>query len=463
MKNWIPRWYDSAAKRLLPLSVSKEETVNIYACGITPYSAPHIGHARSFVVFDAFSKTLEVLGWKVKLVRNITDIDDKIIQVAMSQNKTWLELSEHWSNINRELFSKLGVRPTFEPKVSESINEIQEMIQVLIQKGHAYETKQGNVYFRVHSFSPTNVAHQPLEGLKTHQGESRVILEDKENAEDFALWKEAKLNEPFWESPWGRGRPGWHIECSAMIQAHFKGPIHIHGGGIDLRFPHHQCEAHQSEAFLGKSLTQHWVHHGSVLHDGQKMAKSLGNTVLVEDLLKKAEEQMPNRAGALVRYTLLATHWQKPLNWKKTILEKNAFRLKKVEENLEKASLLPDADEATLQNYLEPFFEALSENFNTPLALNILIQLSQKAPLNVLQVGFESLGFESEIWPVLEKNNHQKALIIPAEIQTLFDEREKARQDKNYQRSDELREVLAQKGWLVQDAKKTSELKKIRI
>ena len=500
----IPRWYDSAAQALLPLTVPKGEMVNIYACGITPYSASHIGHARSFVVFDAFAKSLRALGWPANLVRNITDIDDKIIQAAKDQNTTWDVLSNHFAGLNRQLFEKLGVSQTVEPKVSEFIPEIQSFIQNLIDKGHAYQTPLGNVYFAVASFNPTDLMHQHASSLKTASGEGRVNLEDKRAPEDFALWKHAD-HAPHWESPWGSGRPGWHIECSAMIEATFKGPIHIHGGGIDLRFPHHQCEAHQSEAYLGKPLANHWVHHGSVLREGQKMSKSIGNVIGAQELLDEAEALLPGRGGVVVRFALLSTHWQKPLDWSDRVLPRavKAVSLleKAIQTQLQKESVnqvninqikkdkkdVFDSMDDSVE--LKPFFEALADNFNTPTALGWLVSygknlgkdpiqnisqisasdlnqdpvFNSKSPqifnLAALQEGLKSLGFDEVLWPwafVLQTPIIQN---IPSAVLELFEQRENARKTHDFKTSDLLRAQLNELGWQVEDQKEQSRLK----
>lgn len=463
-----PRWYDSAAQKMLSLDVPMGETVNFYACGITPYAAPHIGHARSFVVFDAFAKSLRSLGWPVNFVRNITDIDDKIIQAAKSQNTTWQALSSHWADVNRALFEKLGVSPTPEPKVSEAMPDILALIQSLIEKGHAYSTGEGNVYFSVSSNHPTNVAHQPQGALRTATGLGRVQQEDKINPEDFALWKNAKEGEPFFESPWGRGRPGWHIECSAMIESHFKGPIHIHGGGIDLRFPHHQCEAHQSEAHLGKPLANHWVHHGSVLSNGQKMSKSLGNVVSVESAIQEAEALLPGRGAVVVRFALLSAHWQKPLDWTPQVLKRAAGQVERLEKSIQKTLLALSETEleenpsiSSLEKSNQDLMEALADNFNTPLVLNLIQKLAKESKsISLVWQALEAIGFDAKFWPAAWTKVSSKTDLIPNEVESLFEQRQKARQGKDFKASDELRHQMDDLGWVVQDSNDGSVLKR---
>ena len=461
MSTPIPRWSDTASQTLLPLAVPRGETVNIYACGITPYSAPHIGHARSFVVFDAFAKTLQYLGWKVDMIRNITDIDDKIIRQAHLEGTTWQELSTRWAGFNTRLFARLNVSPVPEPKVSTSMPAIVSMVQALLDKGNAYVTPLGNVYFSVGSMTPTDLIHQSANDLKTRQGTGRVQKDDKKDAADFALWKRAGSAEPGWASPWGHGRPGWHIECSAMIEDHFHGPVHIHGGGTDLRFPHHQCEACQSEAYMGRPLASHWVHHGSVLHDGQKMSKSIGNVVLAETLLSDAEALLPGRGAVLARIALLSAHWQKPLDWSGQVLHRAAKRVQGLEAAFQERmqekvvsleAVEPLSSSPGFSSFQSDYQQALAQNFNTPLALGILEKAVRTASLPDLREALGALGLDRDFWPALFDLDPVPSVIeVPEDIQRLVDSREKARLEKDFAAADALRETLEKTGWQIED------------
>lgn len=463
MSTPIPRWSDTASQTLLPLTVPRGETVNIYACGITPYSAPHIGHARSFVVFDAFAKTLQYLGWKVDMVRNITDIDDKIIKQAHVEGTTWQELSSRWAEFNTRLFARLNVSPVPEPKVSTSMPAIVSMVKALIEKGNAYATPEGNVYFSVGSMTPTDLIHQSANDLKTRQGTGRVQKDDKQDAADFALWKSAPVSEPGWASPWSHGRPGWHIECSAMIEDHFHGPVHIHGGGTDLRFPHHQCEACQSEAYMGRPLASHWVHHGSVLHDGQKMSKSIGNVVLAEALLTGAEALLPGRGAVVARLGLLSAHWQKPLDWSDRVLRRAAKRVQSLEaafqtrlheEAVSWDGVGQSSTSRGLSSFRTDYQHALAQNFNTPLALGILEKAVTTAPLSDLWEALGALGLDRDFWPAtFGLAPVSPAIEVPEDIQALVESREKARLEKDFAAADALRETLGKTGWQVEDSR----------
>ena len=227
--------HDSARQQLWPIRVPRGEPIAFYACGITPYAAPHVGHARSFVVFDALRRVLEAFGWPVRLVRNITDVDDKIIAAAAAEGTDWHTLAHRWADHNRRVFQSLGVAATEEPSVSEHMSDIVALIERLVEKKHAYAEPSGDVYFDMDTFRGTDVAHQPADALLSHRAAGRVAHAGKRHAADFALWKAAKPGEPAWPSPWGLGRPGWHVECSAMIEALFGQTLTIHGGGSDLR------------------------------------------------------------------------------------------------------------------------------------------------------------------------------------------------------------------------------------
>lgn len=464
--------YDSAAQTLLPLRLAKGQPLSFYACGITPYAAPHVGHARSFVIFDALTRVLDAFGWPTTLVRNITDIDDKILAAAQTQGVAWHTLASDWAAVNRDEFSRLGVRPTAEPKVSDHIPQILRLIERLVAKGHAYPTAAGDVYFAVDSFTGTDVAHQPREALRSAAGESRVIHDGKRDLADFALWKAAKPSEPSWTSPWGEGRPGWHIECSAMAEAIFGDTLTLHGGGTDLRFPHHQCEVCQSEAAFGRPLSRHWIHHGSVLRDGEKMSKSLGNTISAAQAREAAEALAPGQGGAVVRWALLSAHWPKPLDWKASLLPRAAKTLDRMGRALTQAmrdrqvadwmSLMAHPDGVDAPNFAgeDAFWAALGSNFNVPLAMASLHHAAKAARLSgkagwaaahFLGQAVRLLGLDETIWPAAWHLPPQAAPTLPDVAQALVDEREMARAERNFERADQLRQRLSAMGWHVDD------------
>ncbi|HHY18464.1 MAG TPA: cysteine--tRNA ligase [Firmicutes bacterium] len=294
------------------LSRKKEEfvpknTVKIYVCGVTPYDEAHLGHARPSIIWDVIRRYLEYTGHKVKMVQNFTDVDDKIIARSLKENRPALEISRYYSERYLNSMDMLGVkRCDYYPKVSEYIDEIIKMVEGLIEKGHAYEAN-GDVYFSVESFSEYGkLSGRNVEELRA--GARIAVDENKKDPTDFALWKRAKEGEVSWDSPWGKGRPGWHIECSAMSLDLLGENFDFHGGGLDLIFPHHENEIAQSEAFTGKEFVDFWVHNGLITINNEKMSKSLGNFVTVDDLLAKNNKEE-------IRFYILSTHYRSPLNF----------------------------------------------------------------------------------------------------------------------------------------------------
>lgn len=447
--------YDSVAQRPLPLRVRPGDPISFYACGITPHAAPHVGHARSFVVFDTLHRTLEALGWPVRLVRNITDVDDKIIAAAARDGTDWRTLAHTWADRNRAFFRRLGVADVEEPAVSDHIPDILALITRLLEKGHAYAAANGDVYFAVHSFTGTDVAHQPMDALLSAQQAGRVAHDHKHAAADFALWKAAKPGEPAWDAPWGAGRPGWHIECSAMIEALFGDTLTIHGGGVDLRFPHHQCEICQSEAAFDRPLAQHWLHHGSVLRDGEKMSKTLGNVVSVEDALDQAERLRPGQGGAVLRWALLSTLWSKPLDWSDRLLPRAATTLAKIQARLQTRATVATPEAPWAEGHA--FWSALADNFNVPLAMAV-IHRALNAPAReraaadaFLVEALTALGLEEALWPTAWHAPTPEVVVIPNQVHAWVAEREAFRQAKDYAAADRVRQQLTEAGWQVVD------------
>ena len=304
--------HDSATGEVKPAPV--HDNVSFYACGITPYSSSHIGHGRSYVVFDLMVKLLRASGKDVTFVRNITDIDDKIILEAQKKGLKWHEVSDFYAQENRELFEKMGLNElVLEPKASDYLPKMFELINTLLQQGQAYVSDRGDVLFdTTHDQGSFVVVHKDkLQG-------GRVDHTGKRHDEDFVLWKTVKEGEVFFDSPFGRGRPGWHLECSSMIDDLLGSTIDYHGGGVDLKFPHHHAECLQSFAFRQQPLANHWLHHGVIRDEfGQKMSKSLGNVVLLDDAISYAQSLMGNEelGGQLLRLTLLGTLWTKPMDF----------------------------------------------------------------------------------------------------------------------------------------------------
>jgi len=436
-------------EELVPL---KGQTVNMYSCGVTVYDRCHIGHARSLYVFDVIRRYLKYRGFTVNFIRNITDIDDKIINKANELKVSAQEVSENNIKAYYEDIEALNVsRADTEPKATENINEMIAHIEKLIEKGYAYAS-DGDVYFSVRAFKDYGKLSgqsidKMLEGVRIEKGEN------KQDPLDFALWKKSKGGEPFWPSPWGEGRPGWHIECSVMSMKYLKcETLDIHAGGRDLIFPHHENEVAQSEALTGKPFAKYWIHHGLLTINGQKMAKSLGNFITVQDALKKYSSDE-------LKFFFLSSHYSSPIDFsedKMADMRKNIERFKifhaEAKKTVEiKSTKLPDDIEAQHQEFLA----AMDDDFNTPRALAALFEvvtLANKskdsavlteADALVQKLGHDVLGLSMDF--------EEKAL--SSDEKELLEQRVQARKNKDFKRSDELRDLLKQKGIIVEDGK----------
>ena len=445
-----PQFYDSIQRQpLAPPSLDRP--ISFYACGITPYSDSHIGHARSFVVFDLMRRTLERAGHSVVMVRNITDVDDKIIAKSQELGVSWDELSHSMAQTNRALMEQLGVFDYEEPKASEHIPAIIDLVTRLMDKGHAYVGDTGDVLYSVQSFAGSALMPHDLDNLGRNDDGPRVAHEGKRDNRDFVLWKGAKEGEPSWPSPWGAGRPGWHIECSAMIEQRFGTTVDYHGGGTDLRFPHHQAEIQQSEAAFDRPLAHRWVHHGSVRdNDGQKMSKSLGNVVLLKDALADAEVLAPNAGGAVVRWALLSALWTKPLDWSLNALNQSAQQLKAWSTWAKDAPTL-DANHPDVQ----ALSDTLNNNLNTPAFGAHMHKMLARAKTGdasasaVLSLGLQWLGITPSMRLALQEEVKERE--IPEHIQELLNERDEWRAIGNYEAADRIRDELRKEGWDIQD------------
>jgi len=351
--------------------------VLIYSCGVTVYDDSHVGHGRSLIVFDVFRRFLEHMGYRVKFVRNFTDVDDKIINKAKEECADFMTIANRYIASYYIDMENIRVRPAdVEPRVTEHIKEIVEVIKALIDKGYAYESG-GDVYFSVSAFPEYGkLSKRNIEELEA--GARVEPSEKKRNPLDFALWKSAKAGEPAWDSPWGPGRPGWHTECVAMIFKHLGQTIDIHAGGLDLVFPHHENEIAQAEALTGKPFARYWVHNGLVTVGGQKMSKSLGNYITLKEVYSKYHPD-------ILRLLVLFTHYRSPLDfsWEKMEETKRAYeRLLNALEDLELLKKLPSYEEKgtdplfeKVKETEEAFFQALGEDFNTPQALAVIYNL----------------------------------------------------------------------------------------
>jgi len=372
--------FNTLGRKLEPFIPFKPGLVRMYVCGPTVYDYTHLGHARTYVAFDAIKRYLRLRGFNVIHVQNITDIDDKIINRARNEGKDWREIVDTYTRDYFEMLEKLKIRVDVHPRVTEHINEIIEFIQGLIDRGYAYITPSGSVYFEVDKYSD----YGSLSGLKNPEEwrQEVEVLKEKKKPYDFALWKAWKPGEPYWEAPWGRGRPGWHIECSVMSSKYLGRQFEIHGGGQDLIFPHHENERAQSEALFGvKPWVKYWLHTGYLTIHGEKMSKSLGNIIPLREAVKKW-------GAEVLRLWLLSAHYRTQLDYSDEVLEQaksNLRRLKMVVEDLRKIikSNTPPAKVTDKEmkivtmvekTYME-FHEAMSNDFNTAKALAAVMEL----------------------------------------------------------------------------------------
>lgn len=429
--------------------------VGMYVCGMTVYDYCHIGHARVMVVFDVVLRWLLAQGYQVTYVRNITDIDDKIIRRAQENNEDFHSLTERFIQAMHQDLQPLGVlAPTYEPRATQSIQQIIAIIRTLLDKGFAYVGASGDVYYAVNNFANYGrLANKKLDDLRA--GARISVEEAKQDPLDFVLWKAAKAGEPCWEAPWGAGRPGWHIECSAMSTQYLGEHFDIHGGGMDLKFPHHENEIAQSEAASGHPYVNFWMHNGFVQVNDEKMSKSLGNFFTVREVLR-------NYAPEVVRFFIVSSHYRGPLNY--------------AEENLEhaKASLtrlytalrgLPQFATEVAPQWQTRFAQAMNDDFNTPEALALLFEMAREvnrlrghdleaaaqlaaqlrqlgAPLGLLQDDADSF---------LQGTEQGEGQLSSEQIAALIAQRQAARQTKNWGEADRIRAVLQEACIVLED------------
>ena len=442
--------YNTETKTKTDFIPQDPEHVTLYVCGPTVYSYAHIGNARPPVVFDVLCRVLRSLYPKVTYARNITDIDDKINQAAAAEGVDISVISERFTKAYHDDLSALGVLPpTVEPKVTEHIAEIHQIIQSLIDRGHAYEG-EGNVLFSVASFDGYGglSKRNPDELLA---GARVDVASYKRDAGDFVLWKPSSDDQPGWDSPWGRGRPGWHIECSAMSAAHLGHTIDIHGGGHDLIFPHHENERAQSCCAHGANYVNYWMHNGFVNIDKEKMSKSIGNVLLVRQLLESAP-------GEAIRYVLLSGHYRAPLDWNDDILQQAKNSLDRLYGSLRDLAEVHVPDDIGNQKPAA-FVEAMYDDLNTPKALAELFALSKQA--NTVtdldsQVKLKAALLQCGEWLGLLQGDPQAwfagdGAADAAKIDQLIAERLQAREEKNWARADEIRDVLASMNVVLED------------
>ncbi|PKM41297.1 MAG: cysteine--tRNA ligase [Firmicutes bacterium HGW-Firmicutes-9] len=442
--------------------------ISMYACGPTVYNYFHIGNARPFIVFDTLRRYLEYRGYNVRFVQNFTDIDDKMIRRANEEGTTVKELGERFIKEYYHDADALGVRrASNNPRATEHIGEIIALVNGLIEKGHAYATPEGDVYFSVRSFP----GYGKLSGQNIDDLENGARVdpdEAKRDPLDFALWKAEKPGEPSWDSPWGKGRPGWHIECSAMSMAILGETFDIHGGGQDLIFPHHENEIAQSEAATGKPFARYWMHNGYINVDNQKMSKSLNNFFTVRDIAQEFDLEA-------VRMFMLAVQYRNPVNFSRDMIlqaQTALERLRTAKERLAEATLtsVETAEDAAflaqLDDFKTRFNEAMDDDLNTADAIGVLFDFARAANTFVTEPRGKAAveagkALFSELTGVLGLLTHEKAEEFPQEALALLEERQAVRKAKNFARADEIRDTLKNMGFTVEDTANGPKLKKI--
>lgn len=425
----------------------------LYVCGITIYDYCHVGHARTYVAFDVINRYLRFSGYDVTYVRNITDVDDKVIKRAAENNESCDALTERFTKAMHADFDALGLMPAdIEPRVTTHMAEIIQLIEALVAKGYAYVAADGDVLFDVSKYDAYGeLSQQNLEMLKS--GARVEVADNKDDPLDFVLWKSAKPGEPFWQSPWGNGRPGWHIECSAMSAKHLGEHFDIHGGGSDLQFPHHENEIAQSTCAHGHKYVNTWIHTGMVQVDKEKMSKSLGNFFTVKDVLAQYNAEA-------VRYFLLSSHYRSQLNYSAENLEQAHAALGRLYTALR--NVTPSTDIDMQSDYIARFKAAMDDDFNTPEALPVLFELAREVNrfketesakaaelAGILKLLAGVLGMlQGDAEQFLQSGASDDDV---AEIEALIAKRNTARANKDWAAADAARDALTAKGIIVED------------
>ena len=460
--------YNSMTRKKEEFKPIHEGKVGIYACGPTVYNFFHIGNARPFIVFDVLRRYLEYRGYEVTFVQNFTDIDDKMIKKANEEGVTVKEIADRYIAEYYTDAQALGIRPaTVHPRATEHMQQIIDLIKRLEEKGLAYAV-DGDVYYRVKAFPQYGcLCGQNLEDLAS--GARISVGEQKEDPMDFALWKAQKPGEPAWESPWGMGRPGWHIECSAMSTTYLGETFDIHGGGKDLLFPHHENEIAQTSGATGRPYVNYWMHNGFINIDNEKMSKSKGNFFTVRDIAKLYDLEA-------VRMFMLSAHYRSPINFSRELIEAAASSLERLYIARDQLNFLlqnaadrdPDDTEAAFVAQCaqseEKFIAAMDDDMNTADALAALFELVRevhKLPQTgvskaAVQLGLDKMNAICGVLGLLMKKDDG----IPADVQAMVDERAEARKNKDWKRSDELRDAIKAMGYILEDTKAGQKVRK---
>ena len=453
------RLYDTATRAVREFTPLVDGKVSMYVCGATVQSAPHVGHIRSGVAFDVLARWFRVSGYEVTLVRNVTDIDDKILAKESVENRPWWAVAAHYEREFQNAYEILGCTPpTVEPRATGHITQMIELMQTLIERGHAYAA-DGDVYFDVRSFADYGkLSGQKIDDLLPagdSEGESR-----KKDSRDFALWKSVKPGEPSWPTPWGNGRPGWHIECSAMAQAYLGDAFDIHGGGLDLVFPHHENEVAQSKA-AGQDFANFWLHNAWVTTAGEKMSKSLGNSLVVTEVAKRVRP-------IELRWYLASAHYRSNLEFSDSALQESAVAFQRIENFVERAAAIVGDVELTSAAINSDFATAMNEDLNVPAALAVLHEvvgegntlLAKKADaaaltgcLTSVRQMLDVLGVDplSPTWADDSKNAQQLESALDYFVQQSIAVRNAAKENKNFDAADAIRDSLRNAGIALED------------
>ncbi|MER2119573.1 MAG: cysteine--tRNA ligase [Solibacillus sp.] len=460
--------FNSLTRQKEPFIPLEEGKVKMYVCGPTVYNYIHIGNSRPVIVYDTVRRYLQYAGYEVKFVSNFTDVDDKIIKAANELGEETSVLTNRFIAAYFEDITALGCQKAdAHPRVTEHMDDIIAFIKVLIDKGYAYES-QGDVYYRTRKFNGYGkLSHQSIDDLKV--GARIEAGEKKEDPLDFALWKAAKAGEIKWASPWGEGRPGWHIECSVMAREHLGDTIDIHAGGQDLTFPHHENEIAQSEAHNDKTFARYWMHNGYINIDNEKMSKSLGNFILVNDIRKQIDPQV-------LRFFMLSVHYRNPINFAQDLVEAAKSGLDRirtsytnVEHRLTSSASLGDNSEQWLEKVGQikiEFENAMNDDFNTANAVSALFELSHIANVYLNEANTDKevlqaiLTMFDTIGNVLGINIKVEAGLLDEEIEALIEERNQARKNRDFARSDEIRDQLLGMDIVLEDTRQGTRWKR---
>lgn len=461
--------YNTLTRNKEEFSPIEEGKVKMYSCGPTVYNFFHIGNARPFIIFDTLRRYLEYKGFFVSFVQNFTDVDDKMINKANEMGITVKELADTFIGEYFTDAKGLGIKEaTVHPRATENIDAIIEIIKALEEKGYAYNV-DGDVYYRTKKFKDYGkLSHQPLDELES--GARIEVNTDKEDPMDFALWKKQKPGEPAWESPWGQGRPGWHIECSAMANKYLAKSIDIHSGGKDLIFPHHENEIAQSEAANGCQFANYWLHNGYINVDGEKMAKSKGNFFTVRDVAKEFDYEV-------IRFFMLSAHYRSPINFSKDLMESAKSALERIYTCLESLDFLsksgedrePNEEESAVINRLSEhktkFISAMDDDLNTADAIAVIFEIvadvnsviTKNPSKTVCQKSAEVIRELGDVLGLL----HKGSVETDDEVIDILNERAEARKNKDWAKSDELRDKLRDMGYAVKDTPQGQQLTRI--